>query len=272
MAAECWIPIGSMLREPPYTVEPTPASRRRRLLLIDGRLGDLRPVTGLLSERYAMSFATDGLGGVHRAQSQQPDLILMDTWIPGVIDGFTVCRLLKADAQTAAIPVIFISDQTEPHDRVNGLQVGAVDYICKPLWPEEVLARVRVHAPDHVPALASVALQPADPERAYVEAAKRLIGERLNALPCVSQLAREVGLGARRLSHLFRCYVGLTVQAYISEQRIRASFKLLEKTSMSVHAVALEVGFATPGNFATAFRARTGMTPLAWRKQRQLDF
>jgi AraC-like DNA-binding protein len=117
-----------------------------------------------------------------------------------------------------------------------------------------------------------VPLLPPDPELAYVEAAKRLIAERLNALPCVSQLARDVGLGARRLSQLFRCYLGQTVQAYISEQRIRASFKLLERTSMSVHAVANEVGFATPGNFSTAFRARTGMTPLAWRKQRQLDF
>lgn len=261
-----------MLREAPHATDLSSATRRRRLLLIDGRLGDMRAVTGLLSERYAMSFATDGLSGVHRAQSQQPDLVLLDTWIPGVIDGFTVCRLLKGDPQTAAIPVIFVSEQAEPRDRVAGFQVGAVDYICKPLWPEEVLARVRVHAPDQLPAQASVPLLPPDPELAYVEAAKRLIAERLNALPCVSQLARDVGLGARRLSHLFRCYLGQTVQAYISEQRIRASFKLLERTSMSVHAVANEVGFATPGNFSTAFRARTGMTPLAWRKQRQLDF
>uniref|UniRef100_UPI0013D69FBD helix-turn-helix domain-containing protein n=3 Tax=Pseudomonadota TaxID=1224 RepID=UPI0013D69FBD len=60
--------------------------------------------------------------------------------------------------------------------------------------------------------------------------------------------------------------------AYISEQRIRASLPLLEKTSMSVNGVAFEVGFRTPGNFSTAFRARTGMTPQAWRRQRALGF
>jgi len=141
-----------------------------------------------------------------------------------------------------------------------------------------VLARAQVHLGAAARALHAAASPAADaplaqdPERAYVEAAKRLIGEHLNALPCVAQLAQEVGLGARRLTTLFHSYVGQTVQAYISEQRIRASFKLLEKTSMSVQAVALEVGFATPGNFATAFKARTGMTPLAWRKQRTLGF
>lgn len=264
-----------MQRDPSPAIDDLAAPPKRRLLLIDGRLGDLKPVTELLSKHYLMSFATDGMSGLHRTQSQGHDLVLLNTSIPGVIDGFTVCRLLKADGNSRDVPIVFISEQTDPQHRVHGLQLGAVDYICKPLWPEEVLARVRVHAPAVRPApipTREVGWTPPDPERAHVEAAKRLIEERLNALPCVAQLAHEVGLSARRLSELFRVYQGLTVQAYIAEQRIRASFMLLERTAMPVHAVALEVGFATPGNFATAFRARTGLTPLAWRKQRHLDF
>ncbi|MFG6485547.1 DNA-binding response regulator [Roseateles sp. BYS78W] len=242
--------------------------RRQRVLVVAGDLGELKAVTALLGERFALSFATDGLGGVHRAQGQRPDLILTDTCLPGVVDGFVVCRLLKADALTADIPVIFVSALTAPGDRVHGLEVGAVDYICKPLWPAEVLARVQVHLPGSAPPAPTAR----DLDSAFVEAAKALIDSQLSALPCADRLARDVGLSARRLCEMFRRHTGMTLQAYISEQRIRASLHLLERTSMSVHAVAYEVGFHTPGNFSTAFRARTGMTPLAWRRQRTLDY
>lgn len=257
----------------PQTVSPTPCSaaahaRRQRVLLVAGELSDLKPVTALLSERFTLSFATDGLGGVQRAQGQRPDLIVMETCLPGVVDGLVACRLLKADALTAGIPVLFVSALTEPADRVRGLEVGAVDYICKPLWPAEVLARVQVHLPGGAAAVPSSP----DPEGAFVAAAKALIDAQLSALPCAEELARAVGVGGRRLCDLFRQHTGMTLQAYISEQRIRASLQLLERTSMSVHAVAYEVGFRTPGNFSTAFRARTGMTPLAWRRQRTLDY
>lgn len=259
-----------MTKRTPLLPTDTNASRRALVLIVDANLADLRPVTGHLGEHFALTFATDGMGALHRAQSQLPDLVLMDTCLPGM-DGLSACRLLKADAQTAAIPVLLLSARHTPPERVDGLRAGAADYLAKPLWPEEVLARAQVHLRAARPHAEAPAPLPQDPDRAYVEAAKRLIAEHLNALPRVAQVAKEVGLGARRLSDLFRSYAGQTVQAYISEQRIRASFKLLEKTSMSVHAIALEVGFTTPGNFATAFRARTGMTPLAWRKQRQLD-
>ncbi|RTL21267.1 MAG: helix-turn-helix domain-containing protein [Burkholderiales bacterium] len=241
---------------------------RQRLLVVAGQPAGLRPVTGLLSTRFALTFATDGLSGVHRAQGQRPDLVLMDTCLPGVVDGLVACRLLKADGQTAAIPVLLMSDLTEPDDRVRGLEAGAADYICKPLWPAEVLARVRVHLPD----AALPVPEPLDPELAHVSAAKSLIEAQLATLPSAPELARQVGVGARRLRELFRRHTGLTLQAYISEQRIRASLPLLEKTSMSVNGVAFEVGFRTPGNFSTAFRARTGMTPQAWRRQRALGF
>lgn len=250
---------------PPLVESP---QARRRLLVVSGEPSELRPVTGLLSTKFALSFATDGLSGLHRTQGQQPDLVLMDTALPGVVDGLVACRLMRADPQTAPIPVMLISHDTGPADRVRGFEAGAVDYICKPLWPAEVLARVRVHLPETSP----VPPGPSDPELAYIAAAKHLIDAQLNALPSIEELARQVGVGARRLRDIFRRHTGLTLQAYIAEQRIRASFRLLEKTSMSVNGVAFEVGFRTPGNFSTAFRARTGMTPLAWRRQRGLGF
>ncbi|MDP1194537.1 response regulator, partial [Klebsiella pneumoniae] len=83
-----------------------------RLLVVAGQPAGLRPVTRLQSTRFAMTFAPDGMYGVHRSQGQRPDLVLMDTCLPGVVDGLVACRLLKADGQTAAIPVLLMSDLT----------------------------------------------------------------------------------------------------------------------------------------------------------------
>lgn len=241
---------------------------RPRLLLVSGRPADLKPVTGLLSGDFSLSFATDGLSGVHRTQSLLPDLVLMDTDLPGVVDGLVACRLLRADRQTQGIPVMLFSDRNEPADRVCGFEAGAVDYVGQPLWPPEVLARVRVHLPAARPAEPA----PADPDEAHVSAACALIQRQLAALPGVEELARQVGVTGRRLRALFRRHLQVTLQEYIAEQRIRASFRLLEKTTMSVNSVAFEVGFSSPGNFSTAFRTRTGVTPLAWRRQRSFGF
>ena len=77
-----------------------------------------------------------------------PDLILLDIMMPG-IDGFEVCRRLKDNPDTANIPVIFLSALTETKDKVQGLQLGAVDYVSKPFQPDEVIARVNTHLTIH---------------------------------------------------------------------------------------------------------------------------
>ncbi len=93
---------------------------------------------------FVVSFVTDGKRGLELANSDIPDLILLDVMMPG-IDGFEVCRRLKGDDTTRDIPVIFMTARTETADKVKGFQVGAVDYITKPIQPEEVLARMNTH-------------------------------------------------------------------------------------------------------------------------------
>jgi DNA-binding response OmpR family regulator len=73
-----------------------------------------------------------------------PDLIILDIKLPGT-DGFEICRRLKADAKTSAVPVIFMTGLSDTLDKVRGLEVGALDYITKPFQREELLARVQVH-------------------------------------------------------------------------------------------------------------------------------
>jgi sigma-B regulation protein RsbU (phosphoserine phosphatase) len=88
--------------------------------------------------------AKDGHAALQIARRARPDLMLLDIMMPG-IDGFEVCRLVKADPATRDTLVIFLSALGEVSDKVSGLKLGAVDYISKPIQAEEVLARVETH-------------------------------------------------------------------------------------------------------------------------------
>jgi two-component system sensor histidine kinase/response regulator len=93
---------------------------------------------------FVVSFVTDGESCLELANSDSPDLILLDVMMPGM-DGFEVCRRLKAHEKTQHIPIIFMTALTDTVSKVKGFELGAVDYITKPIQPEEVLARVRTH-------------------------------------------------------------------------------------------------------------------------------
>ncbi len=99
----------------------------------------------LLLDDYRVKVASNGTHALRIAlDSPQPDLILLDIMMPGM-DGYEVCRMLKGNPATAAIPVIFLTAKSSAEDEQLGLDVGAVDYIAKPISPPVVLARVKNH-------------------------------------------------------------------------------------------------------------------------------
>ena len=115
---------------------------RPRLLLVDDEPTNLQLLRQVLQADYRLLFATDGARALQLAQDQRPDLVLLDIMMPGM-DGYAVCAALKSTALTAHIPVIFITALTESQDETRGFDVGAVDYISKPVSPPVVRARVR---------------------------------------------------------------------------------------------------------------------------------
>jgi two-component system, cell cycle response regulator len=96
----------------------------------------------LAHESIQIHSATDAEYGLILAASMKPDLILLDVDMPG-IDGFEACKRLKADPETAGVPVIFLTSLSSVHEKVKGLELGAVDYITKPFNKAELWARVR---------------------------------------------------------------------------------------------------------------------------------
>jgi len=98
----------------------------------------------LTKEGYQVITATEGQQALKYAREEKPDLIILDIMLPGM-DGYDVCRILKADRETAGIPVIMLSAKGDVLDKVVGLELGAEDYVTKPFSPREMVARVKVH-------------------------------------------------------------------------------------------------------------------------------
>ncbi|MBP2304971.1 diguanylate cyclase [Azospirillum melinis] len=120
------------------------ADLRPKILVVDDIPSNVHVLSRILKDDYDIYFATDGEKALDLVQARMPDLVLLDIMMPGM-DGFEVCRRIKADPAIHDIPVIFISAKSEVEDETRGLEVGAIDFITKPISPPIVKARVRNH-------------------------------------------------------------------------------------------------------------------------------
>jgi CheY-like chemotaxis protein/DNA-binding CsgD family transcriptional regulator len=115
------------------------------VLIVDDVPDNLSVLHDALDESgYTVLIATSGEAALQRAAQALPDIVLLDAMMPGM-DGFEVARRLKAQAQTAHIPIVFMTGLTETEYLVAALESGGVDYVTKPIKPKEVLARMQVH-------------------------------------------------------------------------------------------------------------------------------
>ncbi len=115
------------------------------ILIVDDTPTNLEILFDFLGDSgFTVLIAEDGESAIARAEYAPPDLILLDVLMPGM-DGFETCRCLKANELTKDIPIIFMTALSDTVDKVKGLNLGAVDYITKPLQHEEVLARIELH-------------------------------------------------------------------------------------------------------------------------------
>jgi DNA-binding NtrC family response regulator len=122
-----------------------PTSVPEEILVVDDTPANLRLLSDLLTQHgYRVRPATDGALALKSVAARTPELILLDVNMPGM-DGYEVCRRLKADEKSSRIPVIFISAFGDTRQKVTGFEAGGLDYITKPFEAEEVLARVRTH-------------------------------------------------------------------------------------------------------------------------------
>jgi len=116
---------------------------KKTILVVDDTSDNLSLMSGLLQDQYRVKLANSGEKALKAVQGDNPpDLILLDIMMPGM-SGYEVCQVLKADPATRPIPIIFLTAMTSMEDEQKGLELGAADYITKPISPPIVLARVK---------------------------------------------------------------------------------------------------------------------------------
>lgn len=117
---------------------------KAKLLIVDDEPLNIEVMAGTLEELGEVIFATGGEEAIELAILEKPDIVILDIMMPG-IDGYEVCRRLKATPETASIPVIFATALSDNTDETKGFEAGAVDYVTKPIVAPVVVARVKNH-------------------------------------------------------------------------------------------------------------------------------
>jgi cyclic di-GMP phosphodiesterase len=173
---------------------------KQSILVVDDTPENIQILNGVLRSHYKIKAAPSGEKALKIAQSASPpDMILLDIMMPEM-DGYEVCQKLKANPVTAKIPIIFVTAMSETADEKKGLDMGAVDYITKPINPAIVLARVRTHL--------ALYDQSRELEKKVRERTAELSNTRLEIIRRLGRAAEykdnETGLHVIRMSHYSR--------------------------------------------------------------------
>ena len=202
------------------------------ILVVDDATANLSLISGLLRDLYTVKAVNHGAKALKIASEEPPDLILLDIMMPDM-DGYEVCRRLKADPQTRKIPVIFLTSKNDVESEQMGMDLGAVDYVTRPISPPILLSRVKAHLGDAVHAKT---LQ-VNNEYLEYEVSKR--SRQLLALQDVTTLAlaslaetrdADTGNHLRRTQHYVQA-LARQLKAhprfadFLTESRIQAIFK-----------------------------------------------
>lgn len=247
-----------------------------QILIIDDQIESiallLKYFHGLAIE---VMVAIDGKDGLRKAFEGKPDIILLDVSMPHV-NGFEVCRHLKADTRTAQIPVIFLSANTTLQHKLEGFSVGGVDYIGKPFSSEEVLARVYVQlkhsrqistqlSHDEAP-LTDEAINPHGRDSKLLNLALEVLKESSYEWGGMENLVRRIGANEKKITELFRGKFGITVYEYLVTIRLEEARRKLSGSELQVQTIAEEAGYRNASDFSRAFRLRYGLGPRQYRQ------
>jgi DNA-binding response OmpR family regulator len=243
-----------------------------RILVIDDEPLNLRLMVEALQERgYRLAIAQSGAQGLQSAKHSAPDLILLDIRMPEM-NGFEVCRRLRQDPATRDIPLLFLSALDDVAYKEEGFQLGADDYVTKPVHRRELVARVGAHLARYRRLHAKPPKESADPTKPTItpkELFDRIAADLLSHIdqtPNIDDLARQAFLSRSVFNRRFRQIHGASPLEWLLEKRMQHAALQLQTSDDPIREVAAALGYASPAAFTTAFRRRFGTTPTAYRE------
>jgi YesN/AraC family two-component response regulator len=255
------------------------------LLIEDDRINRHLFQDCLESEGFQIICAEDGAVGVSQAKKYLPDLILCDIFMPE-INGYEVLLELRKDPATAFIPLIFLTAMATKIERRKGMELGADDFLTKPLTADRLIAAVsarlerqamleRCFAVKYQKTSESLETQPISqpdsqkifPTIAELKDVFDYIEANYNLEITLSDVAQAIGYSPAYLTNRVKHETGKTINAWIIERRMAEARSLLIKTDWSIEQIANAVGYLNASYFFRQFRQYQGTTPKAWREK-----
>ncbi len=244
--------------------------QQKAILIVDDNKDMLSFVNSCMKEDYQVYTATDGAAALELLQREQIGLIISDVMMPG-IDGFELCKRVKSDINMSHIPVILLTARTTDVSRIEGLQLGADDYLTKPFNVEVLRLRVKKFIEweqnNHRQFRQKMNIEPSEItitplDEQFIKKAIALVEKNISDSEfSVETMAAEVGMARTTLYKKLMAITGQGPAEFIRTIRIKRGRALLETSQMQVTEIAYAVGFTTVKSFTMNFKAIYGKTP-----------
>lgn len=244
------------------------------LLVIEDNTDVRTYISKILESNYNICEAIDGDDGFAKSINKIPDLIISDIMMPKM-DGFELCNKLKNDMRTSHIPIIMLTAKATLDDKINGLEIGADDYIMKPFDASELKARIKnlleqrkrlhdhynknglINYGDH-----SITSQ----DQIFLEKLTSVINQNIaDTNFSVETLAENLAVSKSLLLKKTEALTGDSPNELIKRIRLTKAAKLLENNFGNISQIGLEVGFNNPSYFTECFKKQFGILPSQYR-------
>lgn len=226
-----------------------------------------------LSHQWTIVEAADGDEAWRMIQNEAPDLVLSDVMMPG-LNGFELCERIKGEERLWTIPVLLLTARADEQATLEGLEVGADDYVAKPFSAEELRQRIENHlaARRHLRTryqeelrVEALGVTIGEEDRPFVETLIETAGERIHDPDfTVGDLADELALSRRQLTRRVKGMIDETPGAVLRQLRIERAKAHLQDGVETVAEVAYASGFRSPSAFSQSFRKAVGCTPTEY--------
>ncbi len=247
------------------------------LLIIEDNVDVTYYIQTCLEDQYQILTCPDGKSGVEKALEVLPDIIISDIMMPEM-NGFEVCKKLKADERSSHIPIILLTAKTNSKDKIAGLSHGADAYLTKPFEKEELIVRLdkllQVRKTLQLK-YSNTLISSSDfqeitkhKEDSFIQKVENILLKHLSDEDfSTNELARELHLSRSQVHRKLKALTGMSSSIYVRHIRLQKAKVLLASSELSISEIAYQVGFKTPVYFSQVFKETFGKSPNAVRKE-----
>ena len=249
-------------------------TRNSKILIVEDNEEVRNLLVSIFEPIYIVDTAVNGAEGYEKTLNIKPDIVLSDVVMPE-ISGTELCRKIKTNIETSHIPIILLTSQTASEYIIEGLKIGADDYITKPFSIKHLIircnnlvnsrkmlqAKFTKEINTSVEMIATSSL-----DQSLIEDSIRIINENFdNPMFNIDFLAQQVGMGRTKFFSKIKGITGLTPNEFIINTKLKAAIKILrEDNNISINELAFQLGFSSTSYFIKLFKELVGMTPVSY--------